>query len=126
MARIAACSCGQLTISCPDEPAKVSLCHCLECQRRTGAPFGIAAFFDSDATEIAGISTSYRRASDKGLPVVFHFCATCGSTVFWYPARMPKLVAVAVGCFADPSFPAPVQAVYDQHRHAWVPPLPST
>ncbi len=123
--RVAACGCGQLRITCRTEPAKVSLCHCLECQRRTGVPFGIAAFFDAGATEVAGVSTIYQRTSDSGHPVVFHFCATCGSTVFWYPARMAKLVAVAVGCFADQAFPAPTQAVYDHHRHAWVAPLPS-
>jgi hypothetical protein len=124
--RVAACGCGQLRILCPADPLKVSLCHCLECQRRTGTPFGIAAFFDARTTETSGDSTLYQRASDKGFPVTSHFCATCGSTVFWYPSRMPTLVAVAVGCFADPAFPAPTQAVYDQHRHAWVPALPGT
>jgi hypothetical protein len=40
--------------------------------------------------------------------------------VFWEPARKPEAVAVAVGAFADPSFPAPTQAVWDQRRHPWV------
>jgi hypothetical protein len=30
---------------------------------------------------------------------------------------------VAVGSFADPTFPSPSHAVHDEHRHAWVPPL---
>lgn len=118
--RMASCCCGQLRIRCPQEPAKVSLCHCLECQRRTGGPFGIAAFFAAVETEVEGDATVYRRESDSGFPVTFHFCPSCGSTVFWYPARRPEAVAVAVGCFADPGFPAPSQAVYGQHRHAWV------
>ena len=118
--RVASCACGQLRIRCAGDPAKVSLCHCLDCQRRTGSPFGIAAFFDAAATEVTGASRSYRRASDSGFPVTFHFCGTCGSTVFWYPSRKPAAVAVAVGCFADPQFPAPSQAVYGQHRHGWV------
>jgi hypothetical protein len=29
------------------------------------------------------------------------------------------MIGVAVGSFADPSFPAPTQAVYHQHRHPW-------
>jgi hypothetical protein len=33
---------------------------------------------------------------------------------------MPDLIAVAVGAFADPSFPAPSQAVWDERRHHWV------
>ena len=118
--RTARCTCGQLQIHCPQEPAKVSLCHCLDCQRRTGSPFGIAAFFDSAATEISGSFQTYQRDSDSGFPITFHFCRTCGSTVFWYPSRKPAAVAVAVGCFGDPSFPAPTQSVYGQSRHSWV------
>jgi hypothetical protein len=29
-------------------------------------------------------------------------------------------VSVAVGAFADPSFPAPRVSVYDGRRHSWV------
>ncbi|MBZ9916456.1 MULTISPECIES: GFA family protein [unclassified Mesorhizobium] len=118
--RIARCACGQLQIRCPQQPVKISLCHCLDCQRRTGSPFGIAAFFDADAIDIEGSSQTFRRNSDSGFPVTFHFCGNCGSTVFWYPSRKPEAVAVAVGCFADPSFPAPTQAVYGESRHDWV------
>jgi hypothetical protein len=43
-----------------------------------------------------------------------HFCPECGSTVFWEPARMPRLIGVTVGAFGDPSFPRPEQSV-SQH-----------
>ena len=118
--RTARCTCGQLQIRCRQEPTTVSLCHCLDCQRRTGSPFGIAAFFDAVETETIGLSRTFQRDSDSGFPVTFHFCATCGSTVFWYPSRKPAAVAVAVGCFGDSSFPAPTQSVYGKSRHGWV------
>jgi hypothetical protein len=35
--RRAACSCGQLHLTIEGEPSRISMCHCLECQRRTGA-----------------------------------------------------------------------------------------
>ena len=118
--RTARCSCGQLLIECHGEPTKVSICHCLECQRRTGSAFGIAAFFEIDDTKVVGQSQAFTRQGDSGFPVTLHFCGTCGSTVFWYPARKPSVVAVAPGSFADPAFPAPSQSVYEQHRHPWV------
>lgn len=52
--------------------------------------------------------------------VTLHFCPRCGSTVFWEAARKPEMIAVAVGAFADPEFPAPAKQVYSQHRHPWV------
>ena len=35
--RRASCSCGQLHLTIEGEPSCISMCHCLECQRRTGA-----------------------------------------------------------------------------------------
>ncbi len=118
--RTATCACGQLCIACRGEPLKVSLCHCLECQRRTGSTYGVAAFYPRDAVKAAGNVRTYTRPSDRGFPVAHHFCPDCGSTVYWEPQRMPDLIAVAVGAFADPSFPAPTQAVWDERRHPWV------
>ncbi|RJG43008.1 GFA family protein [Mesorhizobium sp. DCY119] len=120
MERTATCSCENLRIVCTGEPAKVSLCHCLACQKRTGSTYGIAAFFRREDVRIEGPHKSYKRPSDSGFPVTFHFCPDCGSTVFWEPQRRPEFVAVGVGAFADPSFPAPTQAVHSESRHDWV------
>ncbi|BCH26631.1 hypothetical protein MesoLjLb_64160 [Mesorhizobium sp. L-8-3] len=89
-------------------------------QKRTGSSFGVAAFFDRDTVRIEGPTKSFSRQSDSGFPVTFHFCPDCGSTVFWEPQRKPGAVAVAVGSFADPDFPAPTQAVYNERRHRWL------
>ncbi len=32
---------------------------------------------------------------------------------------MPDLIAVAVGAFGDPGFPAPRHSVYESRRHPW-------
>ena len=118
--RVATCACGSLKVRCTGDPIKVSLCHCLDCQRRTGSTYGIAAFFRREDVEPQGATRSYTRQSDRGHPVTFQFCPDCGSTVLWRPHRKPDVVAVAVGSFADPAFPAPTQAVYSEHRHPWV------
>jgi hypothetical protein len=123
MARTASCSCGKLTVTCRGEPALVSLCHCLACQKRTGGPFGVAAFYRKKDVVVHGGSKSYRRASDSGFDIVFRFCDGCGSTVYWEPLRKRDFFAVAAGAFADPGFPAPTQEVHGESRHAWVKPL---
>ena len=58
--------------------------------------------------------------ADSGYGITFHFCPDCGTTVYWEPARFPDTIAVAVGAFADPGFPAPRHSVYERHRHPWV------
>jgi hypothetical protein len=118
--RRAACSCGKLEIVCEGEPARISICHCLECQRRTGAVFGSQAWFDRhQIIAISGNSTQFTRQSDGGRWVKFQFCPTCGSTVYWEAEGFPGMIAVAVGSFADPAFPAPKHSGWERRRHHW-------
>jgi hypothetical protein len=122
--RTATCACGQLRVTCTGEPVKVSLCHCLECQKPTGSTYGVAAFFARSQIQADGTVRMYRRGSDSGFAVTFNFCPDCGSTVFWEHERKPNEVAVAVGSFVDPDFPAPTQSAHDERRHGWVLPEP--
>lgn len=117
--RTASCSCGQLRLACEGEPVRVSICHCLECQKRTGGVFATQARFPREHVTIEGRSTRWTRAGDSGQSATFHFCPVCGSTVYWEPADAPDLVTVAAGAFADPSFPPPHVSVYEERRHPW-------
>ena len=119
--RRATCSCGQLFVRCGGEPDIISICHCIECQRRTGSVFGVAAFYSrSNIVEIGGRFTKYSRMGDSGRSVTFHFCPVCGSTVYLEPEMAPERIGIAVGAFADPSFPRPSRAVWTQSKHHWV------
>jgi hypothetical protein len=123
--RTASCSCGQLRIELEGEPRGVGLCHCLECQRRTGSVFAALASFGAPFTVI-GRATEYRRVGDQGAAFTFRFCPMCGTTLFHTEDGVEGRVGVAVGAFADPDFPAPTISVYDCRRHPWVQLPPGT
>jgi hypothetical protein len=57
---------------------------------------------------------------DAGNKITFNFCPTCGATVHYAIAGREESVAVPVGAFAEPSFPAPAFSVYEERKHAWV------
>jgi hypothetical protein len=118
--RDAACSCGQLRLTAEGEAIRLSMCHCLACQRRTGSAFSIQARFPADRVQVTGRSSQYLRTSDDGIDRVFHFCPDCGATVFYLEPRAPDVIAVPIGAFADPSFPAPTVSVWESRRHPWV------
>jgi hypothetical protein len=123
--RTASCACGQLRIEVHGEPRGVGLCHCLECQKRTGSAFAALASFAAPY-EVSGAAREYARVGDQGARFVFRFCPTCGTTVFHTEDGHEGSVGVAVGAFADPTFPAPQVSVYDSRRHAWVELPPGT
>lgn len=119
--REAVCNCGQLRVSVQGEPVRVSVCHCLACQRRTGSAFGAQARFDRDDAEITGRSNEYTRVSDDGKEErVYSFCPDCGATVHYADGSSPHLIAIPLGAFADPTFPAPTVSVWESRRHDWV------
>lgn len=102
------------------------MCHCLACQRRTGAVTSNQARFRREQFTFAGKSTTWTRTAQSGNVLTFHFCPTCGSTVYWEGTGFPGYVAVAIGSFADPHFPAPTIAVWEESRHLWVSLPPGT
>jgi hypothetical protein len=120
--RLASCSCGQLTAAVTGEPVRISICHCLACQRRTGSAFAQQARFRREHVSILGISSEYVRVGDEGSRATFHFCATCGSTVYYEPGGLEEYLAIPVGAFADPDFPTPTISVYESRMHSWVVP----
>ena len=124
--RTASCCCGQLRIEVQGEPLGVGVCHCLACQRRTGSVFAALASFAAPY-KVFGTATEYVRVGDQGARFKSRFCPVCGTTVFFTEeGREQSSVGVAVGAFADPSFPPPQDSVYDCRRHPWVQLSPGT
>lgn len=120
MTRRATCSCGQLRLTVEGEPSRVWVCHCKECQRRTGAVFGNMARFGRGQITIHGAAKAWTRTGDSGNKLTSSFCPNCGSTIFFESEAAPDFVAVAVGNFSDPNFPAPTISVWEETHHPWV------
>ncbi|HWE59613.1 MAG TPA: GFA family protein [Solirubrobacteraceae bacterium] len=119
--REATCSCGQLRVIATGDPVRVSICHCLACQRRTGSSYGYQARFLPEQVRISGDSREYVRAADEdGAVRRSSFCPECGSTVYWSGEDQPDWIAVAVGAFGEPGFPAPTRSVWEERKHGWV------
>jgi hypothetical protein len=120
MERVAECQCGGLRAILTGEPRSVYVCHCRACQRRTGAVMHSGAFCHMSQVRFEGPSHVYTRTGTSGGNVRSHFCPTCGTSVYWVADRLPDAFGIAVGCFADPDFPAPTFSVWEESKHAWV------
>ena len=118
--RVASCFCGQLKATCSGEPFRISVCHCLNCQQRSGSAFAVQARFQEHEVVFRGEAKQWVRVGDAGEPTTFHFCPSCGSTVAYQGGGFPDAIAVPVGAFADPSFPTPFFSVWEVRKHGWV------
>lgn len=120
--RLASCSCGQLSARITGDPVRISICHCLACQRRTGSVFAQQARFLRENVTITGNSTEYILVGDEGSRARFHFCPQCGATVYYEAEGLEAYLTIPVGAFADPDFPSPTVSVYESRMHQWVVP----
>jgi hypothetical protein len=118
--RKAKCACGDVSLELDGEPDAIVACHCLECQRRTGAPFGVGVYYPLGAVRMHGETRVFTRGTDSGRVLTNYFCVRCGSTAYWFTDKHPDRVGVAFGMIEGDPLPAPERSVWEQSRHTWV------
>jgi hypothetical protein len=117
----ARCQCGALQAQIDDGARPfTTMCHCLQCQRRSGSPFGAIAYFRKESVHILGEAKAFTRSSDAGPTITNGFCPGCGSTIYILLEKNPDLMGVPVGAFGDCAFPAPDVSVWGQEQHHWL------
>ncbi|HEU4651438.1 MAG TPA: GFA family protein [Croceibacterium sp.] len=118
----ASCQCGTLTAEIQDgaEPMVVA-CHCVDCQKRSGSPFGTIAYYPEDFVTFAGEAREYTRPTDSGNTFTTGFCPTCGSTIWGKASGFAGIIGVTIGTIAEAQLlPVPARSVYEQSKHRWV------
>ena len=122
----ASCRCGQLHAVASGDPVRVSVCHCLNCKKRSGSAFAVQARWPSDKVTIAGEAKTFRKVGDSGNWATFHFCPYCGSDLYFTnggPSLHPAVadsVAIPLGAFDDPHFATPQFSVFENRKQSWL------
>lgn len=118
----ATCACGQASITVNAQPEMHGVCHCTNCKRRTGSAFGISAYFDQRAVVAHGGQTRVYafHHTMQGHDQQRHFCARCGTTLFWFVSTLPGKIGIAGGCFADEGLCEPTYSVSERKKESWL------
>jgi hypothetical protein len=90
----ARCSCGTVRLSLPGPSNLVVACHCVDCQRRSGAPFGVGAFYPVEVVTISGAPKEYVRPAA---------CGRQGALPFLHRLRPNRLLEGGQSARADRS-----------------------
>lgn len=106
------CLCGAVRFTARGAPARVGLCHCLDCRKHHGAIFYAAAIFPAAAVTVDGDTRAFRGR---------HFCPTCGSSVF---ARTGDEIELHLGALDAPDCFVPTYECWTSRRETWLPPFP--
>lgn len=98
------CRCGAVNLVCRGEPQRTSVCHCYECQKRTGSVFGVQARFLTEQISLSGEVTSFSRISDTGNEVTYQFCPKCGTTMLLNPLLPLTFTSSRLDCLKNKTF----------------------
>jgi hypothetical protein len=119
--RVASCRCGQLRATVTGEPVRVSVCHCLDCKKRSGSAFAVQARWPVDQCRTDGKSSTWSHRADSGNRIRHHFCPDCGSSLHYFiEGKFDGLVAIPLGAFDDPFFVSPGFSVWEERKSDWV------
>lgn len=117
--RTGRCHCGKLRYQVTGEPVTVSLCHCTDCRRASGAPMVAWAMFRATALEVTEGEAKVYASSEHGRR---HFCADCGSGLFYHnDVTLPGIIDIQVATLDAPESLPPRVQVQLAERLPWLP-----
>lgn len=113
------CQCGAITFEVKGDPTMVVQCHCLNCQKSSGAGHVPFAAFAESQVSIRGKTKTYQYRADSGGTASSIFCPDCGSSMFGTTTSFPGLMAVRLGAMDDSSGLRPQMDVYMKRLRGW-------
>lgn len=114
------CLCGAVRFVAEGEPYRVGLCHCLDCRKHGGGPFGAFAIFPAGQVGFSGAAATAYASSAHGRRC---FCSRCGSTVFCRDEGSDE-VELHLGAFDEIDRFAPTYELWTIRRESWLPAIP--
>ena len=77
------CQCRAVNFEAEVDPAKVSICHCTDCQNLSGSPWRASVPAPAATFRItAGSPVTYVKTADSGAKWLQAFCGACGSPIY--------------------------------------------
>ena len=113
------CLCGAIRFEAKGAPTGVNHCHCVQCQRASGAAMLTWATWPRASVRVLrGEAADFE--SSPG--VKRSFCARCGSTLFWRRvAREREELDIAAGTLDEADRLAPADHIFVKSRRRWLP-----
>ena len=115
------CQCGRVTYEAEIDPAKVSICHCTDCQSLTGSPYRATVLCsDSDVRLTGAAPTIYGKRGDNGRIRNQHFCGACGSPLFTTGEGGPGDFGIRWGSIRQRGELKPVRQIWCRSAAPWI------
>jgi len=115
------CHCGRVAYRAEIDPAKVSICHCTDCQSLTGSPYRVTVICSEHDVRLTGASPKiYGKRGDNGRIRNQHFCDECGSPLFTSGEGGPDDFGIRWGSIRQRAELKPTRQIWCRSAAAWI------
>ena len=92
------CLCGAIQYEISQPVTELRACHCLDCQKASGAGGSVNAVLPSSAFKITkGTPKRFEAKAASGRTLYRFFCGDCGSPIYSQRQTTPETVVVRAG-----------------------------
>ena len=117
---IGRCNCGAVTYEFTGEPTLVYVCHCINCQKRSGSAFGMGLMVAVEDFNVQGELSCWERVSDTGNTNPRYSCVTCANIIYGLGDYTPGLAKVMPGTLDETQHLEPDIHIWTQSAQQWV------
>ena len=114
------CACRSIRYLCAQAPVAMLNCHCLDCQRSSGAPYASGVIVRVADTEITGTPKTYSVRAGSGNLTTRSFCADCGTPLFTRGEAVPEFMSIRFPTLDDQSAFQPMLDIWASSAQPWV------
>ena len=114
------CHCGAIRYEAEVDPAKVTICHCRDCQVLTGT-----AYRTTVPTKVAdfvlqsGAPKRYLKVAESGNRRIQAFCGDCGTPIYACAYEDPQTYGLRIGALDQRDQLPPQRQIWCRSALAW-------
>jgi hypothetical protein len=114
------CHCGAIAYEATVDPAKATICHCIDCQILSGAPFRASVPVKAEDFHLRkGQTRVYIKIAESGARRAQNFCGDCGSPIYVTSADDPKVYNLRLGPIRQRAQIPPQRQIWCDSRLDW-------
>ena len=107
------CHCGGVRYQVTARPLAVNACHCGDCKRLAGAPFGLYLHVPRESFDVrTGQLDMFRRTGGSGNQISILRCRACGTRMWHAPDVASDLIILCAGTLDAPGWAIPTSHIF--------------
>ena len=116
-----ACHCGAITYEAVVDPAKVTVCHCTDCQTLSGSAFRTVVPAPKEAFTLrTGQPKIYVKTAESGAKRAQAFCPDCGTPIYSAAVGDAPVFFIRVGTARQRAQLPPKSQIWCRSALDWV------